>query len=61
MWSSYKHDDTVNVQIGCSSTGVITSGSDTYGGSISDKALFVKSNVMEHLNDGEVIIVEKGF
>ena len=61
MWSSYKHDNTVKVQIGCTSTGIITSVSDTYGGSISDKELFIKSNVMEHLNEEEAIMVDKGF
>ena len=61
MWSSYKHDNTVKVQIGCSSTGAITSISDTYGGSISDKELFIKSNVLEHLTEGEAIMCDKGF
>lgn len=61
MWSSYKHDNTVKVQIGCSSTGVITSISDTFGGSVSDKELFSKSNVLEHLHEGEGIMVDKGF
>ena len=61
LWSSYKHDHTVKVQIGCSSTGIITSISDTYGGSVSDKELFSKSQVLEHLNTDEAIMVDKGF
>ena len=61
MWSNYKHDNTVKVQIGCTSTGVITSVSDTFGGSVSDKELFIRSGVMEHLNPNEAIMVDKGF
>ena len=61
MWSNYKHDHTVKVQIGCSSTGVITSISDTYGGSVSDKELFSKSGVLEHLNENDALMVDKGF
>lgn len=61
MWSNYKHDNTVKVQIGCTSTGVITSVSDTYGGSVSDKELFIRSGVIEHLNPQEAIMVDKGF
>ena len=61
LWSSYYHDNTAKVQIGSSSTGVITSISDTYGGSISDKELFMKSNVLEHLHENEAIMVDKGF
>lgn len=60
-WSNYKHDNTVKVQIGCTSTGVITSVSDTYGGAVSDKELFIRSGVMEHLNQQEAIMVDKGF
>ena len=59
-WSNYKHDNTVKVQIGCTSTGVITSVSDTYGGSVSDE-LFIKSGVMEHLSPQEAVMVDKGF
>lgn len=59
LWSNYKPDHTVKIQIGCTSTGAIASISDTYGGSISDKEL--KSGVMEHLNRDECIMVDKGF
>ena len=62
MWYSYKHDNNVKVQIGCSSTEVITYVYDTLGRPINDKELFVKSNVMvEHLNDGKAIMMDKAF
>ena len=61
IWSAFKHDNTVKVQIGCTSTGVVTSISDTYGGCVCDKELFIKSNVMERLNEDEAIMVDKGF
>ena len=61
LWSNYKHDNSVKVQIGCDSTGAITSISDTFDGSVSDKELFVKSGVMEHIKEGEAIMVDKGF
>ena len=49
------------VQFGCEGNGGITSISDTYGGGISDKELFARSGVTEHLNEGEEVMVDKGF
>ena len=61
LWSTYKHDHTVKVQFGCEGNGGITSISDTYGGGISDKELFARSGVIEHLNEGEEVMLDKGF
>lgn len=61
LWSTYKHDHTVKIQLGCESTGAITSISNTYGGSISDKDLFQQSAVIEHLHEGEAVMVDKGY
>jgi hypothetical protein len=61
LWSSYKHDHTVKVQLGCESTGAITSISHTFGGSVSDKELFQQSGVVEHLHEGEAVMVDKGY
>lgn len=61
LWSNYKHSHTVKIQVGCDASGTITSLSDTYGGSISDKDLFVKSKVTGHLEPGEAIMVDKGY
>ena len=61
LWSSYKHCNTVKVQIGCSPSGVVTSISDTYGGGTSDKKLFELSEVVKKFKPGESIMVDKGY
>lgn len=61
LWSNYKHHNTVKVQIGCTSTGVISSVSDVYGGLVSDKKLFERSGRNKVLNSGEAFMVDKGY
>ena len=61
MWSNYKQRHTVKVQTGCDPAGSITSISDAYGGSTSDKHLFVKSGLADKLQNGEAIMVDKGY
>jgi hypothetical protein len=61
LWSSYKHCHTVKVLVGCDASGVATSVSDVYGGSISDKQIFINSKVKDKLDRGDAIMVDKGF
>ena len=61
LWSNYKHGHTVKVQIGCSPSGVVSSVSDTYGGGTSDKKLFELSGIVDKFEDGEGIMVDKGY
>lgn len=61
LWSNYKHSHTIKTQIGCTPNGVISSISDTYGGLISDKKLFIKSGRLNVLNSGEAIMTDKGY
>ena len=49
-----KQHYSVTVQIGCDPAGNITSVSDAYGGSISDKDLFSRSGVVNKLQEGYV-------
>ena len=46
MWSHYKQRHTLKVPIGCGPVGNITCISDVYGGSVSDKQLFINSGVV---------------
>jgi hypothetical protein len=61
LWSQYKHAHTIKALTECESSGVLTRISDTYGGSATDKDMFEKSRVLEKLNEGEAIMVDRGF
>ena len=61
MWFNYKQRHTIKVQIGCDGAGNITSISDAYGGSTCDKQLFINSGVVDKLEDGDAIMVDKGY
>ena len=61
IYSNYKHDHTIKVQIGCDSRGTITSVSDTFGGCASDKEIFERSGAKDRLKSGEAIMVDKSF
>ncbi|CAK1585392.1 unnamed protein product [Parnassius mnemosyne] len=45
-YSNYKSTNTLKVLVGVSATGCVTFVSDAYGGSISDRQLFEKSNII---------------
>ena len=60
MWSNHKQRHTIKVQIGSDGAGNLTSISDAYDGSISDKQLFINSGVVDKLEDGDAVMVDKG-
>ena len=61
MYSSYKHNTTLKCLVGISPTGAISFLSDTYEGSISDKELFINSQMASQLLPGDFVIADRGF
>lgn len=60
-WSQYKQCNTVKYLIGCTPSGFVCFISKGYGGRISDKALVVKSNLIDILPLNAVIMADRGF
>lgn len=60
-YSTYKHRTTIKYLIGITTTGVIVFISDAFGGRASDKFITIKSDLLEHLQEGDVVLADKGF
>ena len=60
-FSAYKNKNTVKVLIGIIPSGAIVFVSPTYEGSISDKKLVERSNLLDLLEVGDEIMADKGF
>ena len=60
-FSSYKNHNTAKALAGNTPSGAFSFISPLYGGSISDRELFVTSLLMEKLESGDVIMADKGF
>ncbi|CAN7981046.1 unnamed protein product [Ixodes pacificus] len=61
IFSSYKHFNTFKAVAGCAPDGYISFVSDLWGGSSSDRMIVEKSGLLEQLQLGDAIMVEKGF
>ncbi|XP_062601105.1 uncharacterized protein LOC134262791 [Saccostrea cucullata] len=61
LYSSYKNHCTCKVLIGITPSGAISFVSDVYEGSISDKEIFKKSKIMDKINPGDLVMVDRGF
>ncbi|XP_056000001.1 uncharacterized protein LOC130048037 [Ostrea edulis] len=61
MFSHYKSHSTWKALLAINPRGVITFVSDLWGGSISDKQLFKKCGILDYLEAGDQIMVDKGF
>lgn len=61
MYSSYKNHCTCKVLIGITPSGAISFVSDVYEGSISDKDIFKKSEILDKLDNGDLVMVDRGF
>jgi hypothetical protein len=61
VYSNYKGACTMKVLIGCAPNGVPVFVSDLYGGSESDKGIVLKSNILNQLMPGDLILADKGF
>lgn len=60
-FSPYKHYNTYKALIGCTPDGYITYASRLWGGSSSDKAILASSGLLDKLEPGDAIMVDKGF
>lgn len=60
-YSHYKTTQTIKFMVGISPSGLITFVSKAYGGRASDKAIFEQSGILNKLNRGEAVMVDKGF
>ncbi|KAJ8975384.1 hypothetical protein NQ317_008599, partial [Molorchus minor] len=60
-YSSYKHRNTWKVLVGVAPNGVITFVSKAYPGSTSDKKIVEHSEILKQMNDGDLILADKGF
>lgn len=60
-FSSYKNSNTLKALVGIVPKGGISFVSTLYGGSICDKKLTQKSDLIEKLQYGDVIMADRGF
>jgi hypothetical protein len=61
MYSSYKGGQTVKVLIGITPSGIISFVSEGFSGHCSDKYVTNNSGVLDKLENGDVVMVDKGF
>ncbi|XP_037568234.2 uncharacterized protein LOC119449121 [Dermacentor silvarum] len=60
-FSTYKHYNTYKVLVGCTPDGYIAFVSRLWGGSVSDKTILSCSTLLDSLEVGDAIMVDKGF
>lgn len=60
-FSDYKHQNTTKVLIGISCYGGVSYVSPAFEGRISDKEICEKSGFYDILNEGDVIMADRGF
>ncbi|CAN7946454.1 unnamed protein product, partial [Ixodes hexagonus] len=60
-FSSYKHFNTMKCLVGMTPDCYISFVSDLFGGSTSDRAIVEKSGVLNMLESGDAVMVDKGF
>lgn len=60
-WSTYKHGETLKYLIGISITGAILFISEGFGGRASDKYVVTHSGFLDNIQEGDIILADKGF
>lgn len=60
-WSDYKHHNTWKQLVGITPNGQVTFLSDLWGGQVSEKQITRESGVLDLLNSGDNVMVDRGF
>ena len=61
MYSSYKNHTTMKCLIAVNPNDAACFVSDLFEGSLSDVRIFEQCGILEHINQGDVLLVDKGF
>ena len=60
-WSDYKHHNTWKVLVGTTPNGQVSYLSDLWGGRVSDKQITLESGVLDLLDAGDSVMVDRRF
>jgi len=60
-WSNYKNTNTIKYLVACAPSGAISYLSNGWGGRVSDKEITLKSGFLNHIENGDQVLADRGF